>query len=68
MALDRVQLLGHSVEELEIEVELRQGDLAALESARVAISSLGETHESKGSKLSRALAHLRDCHCPSRQP
>ena len=68
MALDRVQLLGHSVRELEIEVELREGDLAALEKARAAIGALGETRESHGSKLSRALAHLRECHCARRQP
>jgi inorganic triphosphatase YgiF len=63
MALDRVQLLGHNYQETEIEVELRRGDDAALDAARQAIEALGEVHESHGSKLSRALEHVRACTC-----
>jgi inorganic triphosphatase YgiF len=63
LALDRVQLVGHDYREAEIEAELKRGDDAALDSARTAIEALGEVRESKGSKLSRALAHLEHCHC-----
>jgi inorganic triphosphatase YgiF len=63
LALDRVRLIGHTYSELEIEVELKRGDEGALESARQAIAQLGTFHESRGSKLSRALAHLESCHC-----
>ena len=37
------------------------GDEAALEAVRDAIAALGPTHESAGSKLSRALAHVEAC-------
>jgi inorganic triphosphatase YgiF len=63
LALDRVRLLGHRYAETEIEVELKRGEEDSLDAARAAISELGDVTESKGSKLSRALAHLRDCHC-----
>ncbi|MBV9173479.1 MAG: CYTH domain-containing protein, partial [Chloroflexi bacterium] len=65
LALDQVQLIGHKIAEHEIEVELKRGDESALDAARDAISQLGDVTESKGSKLSRALAHLRECHCTS---
>ena len=61
LALDRVRLVGHGYAELEIEAELKRGDDAALEAAREAIAALGPTHESEGSKLSRALAHVGAC-------
>jgi inorganic triphosphatase YgiF len=61
LALDRVRLVGHAYAELEIEAELKRGDEAALEAAREAIAALGPTHESEGSKLSRALAHIAAC-------
>ncbi len=61
LALDRVRLLGHAYAELEIEAELKQGDEAALEAAREAITALGPTEPSEGSKLSRAMAHLAAC-------
>jgi inorganic triphosphatase YgiF len=61
LALDRVRLLGHAYTELEIEAELKRGDETALEAAREAITALGPTEESKGSKLSRALAHVAGC-------
>jgi inorganic triphosphatase YgiF len=63
LALDRVRLLGHAYAEVEIEAELKRGDEAALESVRGAIEKLGNVRESAGSKLSRATAHLADCHC-----
>jgi inorganic triphosphatase YgiF len=63
LALDRVQLVGHTYSEIEIEAELKHGDEAALEAARAAIEALGEVRESEGSKLSRAKAHLENCHC-----
>jgi inorganic triphosphatase YgiF len=62
MALDRVRLIGHSYSELEIEVELKRGDEAALEAAREAIEAIGPVQESEGSKLGRALAHMENCH------
>jgi inorganic triphosphatase YgiF len=61
LALDRVRLLGHAYAELEIEAELKQGGEAALEAIREAIATLGPTEESKGSKLSRAMAHSEAC-------
>jgi inorganic triphosphatase YgiF len=63
LALDRVHLLGHDYAELEIEAELKRGDEAALDAARRAIEEHGTVRESVGSKLSRAMAHLADCHC-----
>lgn len=61
LALDRVRLVGHGYAELEIEAELKRGDDAALEAVREAIAAVGPTHESEGSKLSRALAHVAAC-------
>jgi inorganic triphosphatase YgiF len=61
LALDRVGLVGHAYVELEIEAELKKGDEAALEAAREAIATFGPTRESKGSKLSRAMAHVEAC-------
>jgi inorganic triphosphatase YgiF len=62
LALDRVHLIGHDeYRELEIEAELKKGDVAALEAVRTTIEALGEVHESEGSKLSRAMAHLKHC-------
>ena len=63
LALDRVRLLGHDYAEVEIEAELKRGDEKALEMARQAIEALGPVRESDGSKLSRAVAHVRACHC-----
>jgi triphosphatase len=62
VALDQVRLEGHPTHaEDEVEVELRRGDAAALEVARAAIAQLGGVREGQGSKLSRALDHLRAC-------
>ena len=62
LALDVVCLEDHpSHVEHEIEVELRRGDEAALEVARAAIAELGRVHDGQGSKLSRALDHVRTC-------
>jgi len=66
LALDRVQLVGHGYAELEIEAELKRGDDAALDAVREAITELGATYESAGSKLSRALAHVAACNGCSR--
>jgi len=63
LALDHVRLVGHTYAETEIEVELRRGDEATLAAARRAIEALGLVHDSRGSKLSRALAHARSCAC-----
>jgi inorganic triphosphatase YgiF len=63
LALDRVSLVGHRYSELEIEAELKRGDDNALHAAWEAIVALGEVEESRGSKLSRALAHLSACRC-----
>jgi inorganic triphosphatase YgiF len=63
LALDRVHLVGHAYREIEIEAELKRGDEEALSAVRVAIEALGPVRESIGSKLSRAAAHLTDCHC-----
>jgi inorganic triphosphatase YgiF len=63
MALDHVHLLEHDYEEIEIEAELKQGDEAALTAVRAAIEARGAVRESVGSKLSRAAAHLDNCHC-----
>jgi len=65
LALDRVRLLGHAYHELEIEAELKSGDEAAFEAVRQAIAAMGNVSESRGSKLSRALAHLASCACGS---
>jgi inorganic triphosphatase YgiF len=65
LALDRVRLLGHAYHELEIEAELKSGDEAAFEAVRQAIAAMGNVSESRGSKLSRALAHLANCTCGS---
>jgi inorganic triphosphatase YgiF len=64
LALDEVRLVGHRYEEREIEAELKRGDEDALEEIRHSIEAMGEIHPSAGSKLSRALAHLRNCDCP----
>lgn len=63
LALDRVSLVGHAYSEVEIEAELKCGDEAALKSVRQAIEAHGVVRESAGSKLSRAIAHLRRCRC-----
>ena len=63
LALDRMRLLGHDYADVEIEAELKRGDLDALEAARQAIASLGDVRPSGASKLSRALAHLASCNC-----
>jgi inorganic triphosphatase YgiF len=64
LALDSVRMLGHpKYAELEIEVELKRGDDAALEAARAAIEALGAASESHGSKLGRAYEHLDRCQC-----
>jgi inorganic triphosphatase YgiF len=63
LALDRVRLVGHAYYEVEIEAELKRGDIAALEAVRDAIASLGEVRASEGSKLSRAISHLQTCRC-----
>jgi inorganic triphosphatase YgiF len=63
LALDHVRLVGHDIEEIEIEAELKQGDEAALTAVRAATEALGPVRESVGSKLSRAAAHLDHCHC-----
>lgn len=65
LALDRVRMLGHDYQELEVEAELKSGDEAAFESVRSAIEQLGHVRESEGSKLSRAIAHLANCSCRS---
>lgn len=66
LTLDDVRILGHPLyAELEIEVELKRGDDAALEAARQAIEAEGGVADSVGSKLSRALAHLDQCACRS---
>jgi inorganic triphosphatase YgiF len=63
LALDDVRLLGHAYAESEIEAELKQGDLSALDAARGAIEKLGAVRDSDGGKLNRALAHLEACDC-----
>ena len=65
LALDRVKLRGHDYAEVEIEAELKRGDERALESVRQAIEALGTVQESDGSKLSRAMAHVQACECPT---
>jgi inorganic triphosphatase YgiF len=66
LALDRVQLSGHEYQEVEIEAELKRGDEQALDEVRSAIEALGQVHESNGSKLSRAMAHLQACDCAAK--
>ena len=62
LALDSVCLERHlGYAEREIEVGLRRGDEALLEVAREAIRHLGAVHDGEGSKLSRALDHVRAC-------
>ncbi|HEX8969311.1 MAG TPA: CYTH domain-containing protein [Chloroflexota bacterium] len=63
LALDRVRLIGHVYTEVEIEAELKRGEPDALQEVRRAIAELGAVRESNGSKLSRALEHLRTCDC-----
>jgi inorganic triphosphatase YgiF len=64
MTLDDVRILGHPrYAELEVEVELKHGDDAALDAARAAIEAVGDVRESVGSKFSRALEHLEHCRC-----
>ena len=63
LALDRVRLVGHAYDEVEIEAELKRGDDAALQAVLSAIAALGDVRPSEGSKLSRAMAHLAACHC-----
>jgi inorganic triphosphatase YgiF len=63
LALDRVHLVGHDYRELEIEAELKHGDLGALEAIRETIEAVGQVRESEGSKLSRGMAHLKRCAC-----
>jgi inorganic triphosphatase YgiF len=59
LALDTVSIIGlRRYEDIEIEVELKSGDVQALEVAREAIEALGEVRESIGSKLSRALDYI----------
>lgn len=62
LALDRMRVVGHAYAEEEIEAELKAGDESALVAAREAIEALGAVRESEGSKLTRAAAHVRDCH------
>lgn len=63
LALDRVELVGHAYREVEIEAELKRGDVSALDAVHSAIAELGPVSESHGSKLSRAQAHLDACNC-----
>ena len=63
LALDRVRLVGHAYDEVEIEAELKRGDEAALQAVLSAIAALGDVRPSEGSKLSRAMAHLATCQC-----
>ena len=63
LALDRVRLVGHAYDEVEIEAELKRGDDAALQAVLSAIAALGDVRLSEGSKLSRAMAHLAVCQC-----
>jgi inorganic triphosphatase YgiF len=64
LALDSVRLIGHpDFAEIEIEVELKRGNEAALEAARSAIEAIASVRESVGSKLSRALDHVEVCGC-----
>jgi inorganic triphosphatase YgiF len=65
LALDRVRLVGHAYAEQEIEAELKHGDEAALDSIRTELEARGPVQNSEGGKLSRALAHLDACACPS---
>jgi inorganic triphosphatase YgiF len=63
LALDRMRITGHEYSEIEIEAELKRGDEAALDAVRSAIEARGDVRESDGSKLSRAMAHVQNCHC-----
>jgi inorganic triphosphatase YgiF len=59
LALDRMRLIGHPYQEVEIEAELKRGPLSTLSAIREWIAALGEVSDSRGSKLSRAVAYLR---------
>jgi inorganic triphosphatase YgiF len=59
LALDRMRLIGHAYQEVEIEAELKQGPVESLSAVREAIAALGQVSDSHGSKLSRAVAYLR---------
>jgi inorganic triphosphatase YgiF len=59
LALDRMRLIGHPYQEIEIEAELKRGPLSALTAIREEIAALGQVSDSRGSKLSRAAAYLR---------
>ncbi|HEV7663366.1 MAG TPA: CYTH domain-containing protein [Chloroflexota bacterium] len=63
LALDRVQLVGHKYNEVEIEAELKRGHERVLDEVRSALERFGEVRESEGSKLSRALHHVQQCQC-----
>jgi inorganic triphosphatase YgiF len=63
LALDRMEVVGHSYREVEIEAELKGGDEAALSEIQSAIKAFGDVRDSKGSKLGRAQAHVENCHC-----
>jgi inorganic triphosphatase YgiF len=58
LALDRMRVLGTDYADVEIEAELKRGDDEALASVRRAIAELGETRDSRESKLSRALRQV----------
>jgi inorganic triphosphatase YgiF len=58
-----VRIVDHAYAEIEIEAELKRGNVQGLALIRQAIEGLGRVTESNGSKLSRAMAHLETCHC-----
>lgn len=59
LALDRMRLIDHDYADVEIEAELKKGEAEALDAVRHAIEKLGDVRDSERSKLSRALAQLR---------
>lgn len=62
LALDATTAPGHGgFREWEIEVELKQGDDAALEAAREALRAEGAVQEATATKLRRALEHVNQC-------
>jgi inorganic triphosphatase YgiF len=63
LALDHMRILGHQYEEFEIEAELKRGDERALAAVRAAIEAVGGVRDSRGTKLSRAIAHIQACDC-----
>jgi inorganic triphosphatase YgiF len=63
LALDRMEVVDHAYRDVEIEAELKRGDEAALAEVESAIRGIGKVHESKGSKLGRAQAHVESCNC-----